>query len=204
MKKINLTTRQREIIIGKILGDGHLETQSHGQTYILRIEHSYHQKDYVDWAYNELKSLASNIPKIKFQAVAGKIYRKYWFNTIATPSLRFYGQQFYPEKKKVIPKQIYKWLSPLTLAVWFMDDGSIKSKECRAKILNTQGYSSEDVQKLIEALERVYGISAKPRRQKEGLQIYIPAQEVDKFKSIIEKHVIPSMEYKLVNTMHKL
>lgn len=204
MKKIKLTTRQREIIIGKILGDGHLETHSNGQTYKLRIEHSYNQKDYVDWVYKELQSLASNIPKIKFQTVRGKMYRKYWFNTISTPSLRFYGQQFYPANKKVIPKYIYKWLSPLTLAVWFMDDGSIKSKECQAKILNTQGYSSDDVQKLIDALAGVYDIHAKPRRQKEGLQIYIPAQEVGKFISIIEKFIIPSMEYKLVNTTHKL
>ncbi len=204
MKKINLTSRQREIIIGKILGDGHLETHSQGQTYKLRIEHSYNQKDYVDWVYNELKSCASNLPKIKFQTVRGKIYRKYWFNTISTPSLRFYGQQFYPNNKKVIPKYIYKWLSPLTLAVWFMDDGSIKSKECQAKILNTQGYSSEDVQKLIDTLEHVYNLHTKARKQKEGLQIYIPAQEVEKFKSIIEKYIIPSMEYKLVNTRHKM
>jgi len=32
-KRLKLTKRQKEILVGKILGDGHLETQDNGKTY---------------------------------------------------------------------------------------------------------------------------------------------------------------------------
>ena len=51
--------------MGKLLGDGHAETQTDGRTYRLKFEHSYKQKEYVDWLYQELKSIASGNPSIK-------------------------------------------------------------------------------------------------------------------------------------------
>ena len=54
--KLKLTDRQREIIIGKLLGDGHLETQNKGKTYRLKIEHSIKQREHVDWLYSNLKN----------------------------------------------------------------------------------------------------------------------------------------------------
>lgn len=122
MNRFKLTLRQKQIIIGKLLGDGCLET-TNGQTCRLKIEHSYNQKEYVDWQYQELESIASSMPKIKHQTVKGKVYDKYWFNTGYSSSLRFYWQQFYQKGRKVVPKLIERWLTPLALAVWFMDDG---------------------------------------------------------------------------------
>jgi len=49
-KKIKITPKQKQIIIGKILGDGHLETVNE-KTCRLKIEHSYKQRAYVDWLY---------------------------------------------------------------------------------------------------------------------------------------------------------
>ena len=133
--KLKISSRQKQIIIGKLLGDGHLET-ANGKTYRLKIEHSFNQRQYVDWLYRELKSLASAEPKIKLQTINGTEYKKYWFNTHYSGSFRFYAQQFYQGKKKIVPKLISHWLTPLALAIWFMDDGSIKSKECQEKILD--------------------------------------------------------------------
>jgi len=187
---------QKDIIIGKVLGDGHLETVNN-KTFRLKIEHSIKQKDYVDWLYDELYNLASNKPKIKKQIVQGKEYRKYWFNTGYSASFRFYYHQFYNNKKKVVPKLIHKWLTPLALAVWFMDDGSSKSKKHKAKILNTQSFDNLSLNRLQEALRRRYNIETKLRKQKEGYQIYILASEVDKFKAIIARYILPSFQYKL-------
>lgn len=47
-KTLKLTQKQREIIMGLILEDGHLETRTNGKTYRL-VEHSIKQKDYVLW-----------------------------------------------------------------------------------------------------------------------------------------------------------
>ena len=192
-----ISQRQKEIIIGKLLGDGHAETQTEGRTYRLKFEQSYKQKEYVDWLYQELKSIASGTPSIKKQSVNGINYMKYWFNTITSSSFRFYAQQFYCNRKKKIPQLIHKWLTPLTLAVWFMDDGSIKSKNHKAKIINTQSFSKEDTERLIKAMADKYGVKSKLRKQKEGYQIYLLSETIDKFEEIIKPNILPSMKYKL-------
>jgi len=196
-KKAKLNKKQREIIVGKTLGDGCLESIYNGRTVKLRIEHSLNQKDYVDWTYQQLQNLVATSPKIKIQNIKGKDYKKYWFNTLSFGFLRFYYQQFYVDKKKIVPKLIHKWLTPLALAVWFMDDGSIKSKECKGKYFNTQGFDNLSIKILQDALKRNFQISTILRKRREGKQIYIPAKEYDKLKTIIGKYVIPSMKYKL-------
>ena len=196
-KKFKITSRQKQIIIGKILGDGYLET-ANGTTYRLKIEHSAKQKEYVFWAYRELKNLSSNKPKFKLhKSSSRKTYEKYWFNTKYSSSLKFYGQQFYPKGKKIVPKLIHRWLTPLTLAVWFMDDGSIKSKECRGKIINTQSFDDKSLKRLQSAIKSNFDIKTTLRKQKDGTQIYIPASEYDKLKLAIGKYVLPSLSYKL-------
>jgi len=197
MKKVKISKRQKDIIIGKLLGDGHLETQTNGKTYRLKIEHSIKQKEYVNWTYDELKSLASNKPKERTIKFNGKEYEKIWFNSISTPSLRFYGHQFYVNSKKVVPINIHRWLTPLCMAVWYMDDGSIKSKHHRAKILNTHSFSKFDLKRLRLALKNNYGIETKLRRQKEGNQIYLLSSTIEKFENIIKPYIIESMKYKI-------
>lgn len=192
-----ISQRQKEIIIGKLLGDGHAETQTEGRTYRLKFEHSYSQKEYIDWLYKELESLASGTPSIKKQTVKNIEYMKYWFNTITSSSFRFYAQQFYKNRKKIVPKLIHRWLTPLTLAVWFMDDGSIKSKNHKAKIINTQSFSKEDIERLINVLLVKYGVKAKLRKQKEGYQIYLLSETIEKFEDLISPYIISSMQYKL-------
>jgi len=196
-KTLKLTSKQRQIIIGKLLGDGHLETSNNGKTYRLKIEHSFKQKDYVDWCYQELKDWVLTKPQIKKQTFNGKVYEKYWFNTLSHSSFRFYAHQFYPRDKKVIPKLIHRWLTPLSLAVWFMDDGSIKSKNHRARILNTQCFSVKEIRRLIQILQTKFDLSCKLRKQKEGYQIMILAESANKFYNLIKEFIIPSMDYKL-------
>jgi hypothetical protein len=195
-EKLKINFRQKQIIMGKLLGDAHLET-TNNKTYRLKFEHSFKQKEYVDWLYEELGDLATSEPKTKQQTVNGKVYQKYWFNTKYSGSFRFYGQQFYAGKKKVVPKLIKRWLTPICLAVWFMDDGSIKSKQCQAKIFNTQAFDKKDVERLQTAILQNFQIETQQREQKEGLQIYVPAKEVEKFRKVIDNHMIDSMRYKL-------
>lgn len=197
MDKIKFSKRQREIIIGKLLGDGHLETQTFGKTYRLKIEHSIKQKDYVEWVCDELKNCVVTAPKHKKQQVNGKSYEKCWFNTISSGLFRFYGQQFYKNGKKIVPKRIYKWLTPLALSVWFMDDGNIKSKECKGRILNTQSFDNASLKLLQSAIMKNFNIQTTLRKQKEGKQIYILAEEYEKFKETVDKYILPSMKYKL-------
>lgn len=196
-KQLKLTKRQRQIIIGKLLGDGHIETQNKGRTYRLKIEHSVIQKEYVDWLFNEFKDWVRTKPQIKEQKIKDRTYQKYWFNTLSHGAFRFYAHQFYQRNKKVVPKLIHRWLTPLSLAVWFMDDGSIKSKYHKARIINTQGFNKREVQALIKTLKESFGLECKLRKQKEGYQIMILSESADKFARLIRNFIHPSMNYKI-------
>lgn len=192
----DMNKEQRSILVGTLLGDGHLETQNHGRTYRLRIEHSIKQKDYTDWLYQNFKSWVNELPKEKSKIVKGKTYTNYYFQTRSKSEFRFYGQIFYDENgKKVIPKFIYKLLTPLALAVWFMDDGSCKSKQHKALILNTQCFNKKDLKLLIEAFDKCFGIEVKLRPQKEGYQLIISRPE--RFIELIKPYLRKEFYYKL-------
>lgn len=197
MNNLRLNRQQREILPGLILGDGHLETRSGGKTYRLKIEHSLAQREYVDWLYQVFQNQVTTAPKRKKQLIDGKEYQKYHFSTLSNGSLRFYGQQFYPHGKKVVPKFIGKLLTPLGLACWFMDDGSAKSKVHRAKIINTQGFNLDGVKILQHVLLEKFKLETTRRKQREGIQIYIPANQVERFIDLIRPYILPSMEYKI-------
>ncbi len=196
-ESIKLTDEQREILVGTLLGDGHLETQNKGRTFRLKVEHSVNQKDYTDWLYEKFKNLVLTKPQVKEQKINGKLYQKYWFSTVSNGAVRFYAQQFYQNGKKVVPKFIAKMVTPLSLAVWFMDDGSLKSKFHRARIINTQCFNELDLKRLQEMLLKKFNINTTLRNQKEGKQIYIPSTDIEKFISIIKSYIHNSMEYKI-------
>lgn len=196
-KSLTLTEQQRAIVVGLMLGDGHLETQNQGRTYRLKIEQSFGHREYVDWLYSQLGNLSQTPPRAREQIRAETVNKKYGFNTLSLANLRFYGQLFYQDGEKVVPKIIGKLVTPLSLAVWFMDDGSIKSVHHRAKILNTQGFDSDSIENLRQMLATRFGIDIILRKQKDGIQLYIPSIEIEKFVLLVEEHIVSSMRYKL-------
>lgn len=205
--RIKLSERQRSIIVGTLLGDGHLETVDKGKTYRLKITHSVRQREYIEWLYNELKNLVRTQPQRKIKKGANKVYEEYWFNTYSLGSLRFYGQQFYVNSEKVIPKIIGKLLDPLAIAVWFMDDGSYKSNRHKTYIIHTLSFKKKDLELLCRVLEKKYGVKTKLHKQnyKSSIKwrLYIFSESAEKFKNLIEPYILPSMKYKLGNTMPK-
>lgn len=195
--KLKLTDQQRHWLVGLMLGDGHLETQNQGRTYRLKIEHSAGQKDYVDWLYQQFKDWVTTPPQLKRQTINTTLYLKYYFNTVSHAAFRFYARQFYQRGKKVVPKQIQHWLTPAALAVWYMDDGSLKSSQHRARILNTQGFTKREVSRLTESLRKQFGLKTQLRKQPEGYQILIGGESYDELCKLLQPYIILSMRYKL-------
>lgn len=206
-KTLKLTEAQRSIIVGTLLGDGHLETQNGRKTFRLKIEHTNSQKAYSAWLYQQLQEWVRTPLATKQKKLGDTVVTHDWFQTLSVSQFRFYGLQFYDEQgRKKVPKFIRKLLTPLALAVWFMDDGSAKSKNHRALILNTHCFSRREIGILQEALEKRYKIESNIRTRKDGLQLLITGQHAERFTEIIAPHMLPSFRYKLgalVNTMPK-
>ena len=115
----SLTREQKSLIIGTILGDGYLRIIPKRKNAFLEVNHSFAQKDYVDWKYSILQSIVKSKPKLRKGNGQRIAYR---FYTRCLSEITDLFKAFYRDGRKIIPDNLK--INPLTLAVWYMDDGS--------------------------------------------------------------------------------
>lgn len=193
-----LTKRQKEILIGMLLGDGCLE--KNGRNVRLRIEHGLRQRDYLDWKFKEFQNLTTDKPRLVEGTIhlkVGRRYRRWHFSTFSFPELNTYWHKFYFWKRKRIPKDILKLLrSPLSLAVWYMDDG-YKRNDCNALRINTDYFLYREQKLLQKCLKINFGIDVRIHRKGKFWNIYIPNSEAKNFCKIVKPYILPGMQYKI-------
>ena len=194
---LRLDDEQREVLVGLLLGDAHLESRDYGRTYRLKIEQCYAHRIYVDHLFLLFKDWVLAPPKEKTARNGKHLSKNYWFQTVSHAAFRFYAAQFYDGRRKKLPRLLGKLLTPRGLAYWYMDDGSIKSRQSRAVLLNTQSFTKEEVREVCETLETKFGLMAKPRRQKDGEQVYISGRSFQDFTEITCPYILQSMRYKV-------
>lgn len=188
-------SRQGEIIIGTLLGDGFLERN--GNYFRLIIDHSLKQLPYLQYKHDHLKDFGGRIVlKKRFDSRTGKFYDHCLYRTRTSSILAEYQNLFYVKKRKSIPSNLPKIITPQILAIWFMDDG-YKRNDCNAARLNTQSYSLEEHMVIQQALLNL-GIQSKIHKQKQNFVTYIPSSSMNKFRGLIKDFIIPEMKYKIV------
>ena len=185
----SLTQLQESVIIGSVLGDGYVRRVPGRCNALMEFNHSFKQREYVDWKFEKLKNLVRSKPKAR----KGKGKRiAYRFSTKQLPELSRLMNIFYKNGKKIAPSNIK--LDPIMLAVWFMDDGSRCSDS--DFYLNTQQFSIRDQLKLLDLLRKV-GIEGRLNKDKKYFRIRFLLSSIPRFKMIVSDYVIPSMSYKL-------
>lgn len=155
--KLNLTEREFSVLIGTILGDAYIERYEKDAR--VTIMHSIKQKELVDWKYQELKRFVKMKPMQSeyFDSRYGKKYFWRRFQTRRFPEFKQLGDMFYIKNKKIVPKNISQLLQdPISLAVWYMDDGG-RRKDCHGMFLNTLSYSKIEQHKLQKCLTKILG-----------------------------------------------
>ena len=182
----SLTDELKSIVVGKLLGDGTLRRK---RNTLLEINHSSKQKDYVFWLYSKFQLFVGTPPHLRVSGVNRLSYR---FTTLSLSALNWYYDAFYSDNgSKSIPNNLQ--LDALSLAIWFMDDGSLS----RSSIyLNTQQFSSTDQERLLESLRKI-NISASLNKDKKYQRIRLAVKSIETFKVLVNPYVLPSMRYKL-------
>lgn len=196
---LRLSPKQQEVLVGLLLGDGHLEHSPCTERARLRVEQRAGARRYVQWLHSHFREWVRGSIRTKstFLQTTGTWYQKYCFWTYVHEAFIPWYQLFYRDRRKIIPKNIAELLTPLGLAVWFMDDGSVKSHESRGRILNTHDFTKEEVERLCYVLGEKFSLDAWPRRQRDGTQVYISGYSAPVLQSLLAPIVIPSMRYKL-------
>jgi hypothetical protein len=185
---------QREAIIGMILGDSYLQPTGKRNAR-LRIEHSLSQKDYIFWKYELLKNIAQSKPKLirRYNPIWRKSYSYYRFQTFSSPLLGKFRRWFYQDNKKVIPHNICNLLkSPLSLAVWYMDDGYYYTRD-NYIFLYLPPYFPEEIKRVCDALEENFNLQGKYKIKKSGSERYLwfDKKNTKKLYTIVKPHLIP-------------
>lgn len=189
----SLTQLERSIIVGSILGDGYIRIIPGRSDAFLEINHSMKAKEYVDYKFKSLQRLCESAPKERKTNGDRIAYR---FFTKQHPEITQMFQLFYKDGRKIIPKNLT--LDPLSVAIWYMDDGS-RSRDSDVYI-NTQQFSIEDQKRLLFLLRKI-GINARLNKDKKYFRIRILKESIGKFMNIISPHIVDSMHYKLVMTL---
>jgi hypothetical protein len=192
-----VSSRVEEIVIGMILGDSHLAMLKHDAR--LEVGHSEKQKDYVFWKHKELSQYVSSDPH--YLEISDRRYNatygQWRFRTRSNPFFTELHKLFYPHGKKIVPKNISSLLnSPLTLAVWFMDDGG-RRNDCYGLFLNTLSFTKQEHEMLRTCLRNKYSLDCRLHWIQDGYRLYIPSRDARHFCELVYPFILPSMRYKL-------
>jgi uracil-DNA glycosylase family 4 len=182
-----------DVVCGTLLGDGHLTAASS----YLSFSHSEHQEGYATFKAGLLAELAPRANRLMVAAVSGgpAAYPVVHVRTLAHRALRMLRGSFYRPEKRV-PLWMAEQLSPLMLAVWFMDDGQLRIRPGKRPLADiaTYGFPSEDLGLLVAGLARL-GISAKVLGGRPRIAFGVPATRA--LSELVAPFVPPAMRYKL-------
>lgn len=200
-----LSEIQQQVILGSLLGDGSLRLQKtqKAKNPLFSVAHSDKQKDYLEWKELILKNISMGVTVQKNNR--GFNTRKdallYKFFTKSLPCLHSLYDKFFKVGKKEVSLELLYGLTPIALAVWFMDDGSSHKNTL---YLHTCGLSENSVENVVSYFRDKYGIFFKKRKRnnlyagKVGFDLSVCQSKGGyKFMELVAPYIIPSMQYKI-------
>jgi hypothetical protein len=188
-----LNKTQKSVLVGTLLGDGGIRYR--GKECRLHIKHSINQLPFVDYKREVFCNITSMEVRKFSQTFGKKDYVFAEFVTLTHSEFTKYYRLFYPFLKKQVPNNIDTLLvDPLSLAVWFMDDGSA---EYAGASLQTHSFTKKDVESLINCIRENFNIDASKRLNKGRWIIYFPKASMSRLREVIEKYMLKEFMYKL-------
>jgi len=199
-----LSDQQWQVVLGGLMGDAHLAPNMRGRHGVrFRMGHGAKQVDYLDWK----ASLFGNIPQSRTTNAKGAGF----VDLAPLPELGQLREVVYwGDGKKHLTDDYIKALTPLALAVWFMDDGSFsaRSKGLQARTAGGSGRVEFCVEAMSEAsrirvsehLRDTYGIESRlaPRGAAQKAYLTMTTEGSRVFQELVAPLVHPSMGHKLL------
>ncbi|GAA2714359.1 intein-containing recombinase RecA [Micromonospora olivasterospora] len=204
-----LSPQQWQVVLGSLMGDGNLSApvRRDGESGRFRMGHGVKQAAYLDWKV----ALLGNIRHSRTSNDKGAVFAD--FTPLA--ELGELRQAVYlGDGKKHLSWDYLKELTPLALAVWYMDDGcfTLRSKGLQMRTEGGSGrieicveaMSEGSRQRLVEYLRDGWRLDVKlTSRGQRGisvLQFTTPASE--RFQEIVAPYIPECMAYKLLPKFH--
>ena len=190
------------ILIGLILGDGHVTPITpRSLKSDLKVAYSDKYITYLQWLHGKLSPIGMGV----ISTIPSK--NQHAFSSLASSLMAEYRKIFYPEGRKIVPLNIAELLTePLSLAIWYMDDGTLInqfSKSYYAARFATYSFTYEEHLLLKAALSENFGIEtsivSSAMRGKKYFRLDIPTAYTSKFIEIVRPHILPCFSYKIAD-----
>ena len=191
---------QREVVLGSLMGDGALSPTRSGHGARFRFGHGAKQAEYCDWK----ASLFDNIGVSRSTNERSAVF----CDVKPLPELADLRRAVYVDGKKVFDDDYLKQLTPLSLALWYMDDGTfaLRAKGVQRRTRDGSGRSDICIEAMEEAtrhrlvayLRDTWGISPRLVDRAGKAVLVFPKDETAKLHALVAAYVHPSMQYKLL------
>ncbi len=203
-QKHHLNEQQRQVVLGSLMGDGSLSPNRRDRDGTrFRMGHGADQAAYLDWKV----SLLGNVGHSRTTNDKGAVFADF----TPLPELAELREAVYfGDGKKHLSWEYLKALTPLALAVWYMDDGcfTVRSKGVQARTEGGSGrieicveaMSPGSRQRLVAYLRDTHGLdvslAVKGAAAKQHIRFTTAASA--RFQEIVAPYVHESMAYKLL------
>ena len=198
--KDKLTKKQKQFLIGTLLGDGTLYSSKRNTNARLKIQHSEKDKDYLKFKHSILKNFVTGkiIKEISFNKKTKKYYLSSAFITTTHPEFTEFHKLFYRRRKKVVTNEILSELTPFGLAIWLMDDGYYNKKH-KFMDLYTMSFTHKEHLIIQNWFKGKYGIFPKINYHKQSDKYYLRFNLLDTQKLVrtTQSYIINSMKRKI-------
>jgi recombination protein RecA len=200
-----LSKMQVQVILGALMGDGNLSkpVRKDDESARFRMGHGAKQAAYLDWKI----SLLGNIPRTRTVNAKGAVFADF---TPLAELAELRKAVYFGDGKKHLTWDYLKSLTPLALAIWYMDDGSftVRSKGVQERTAGGTGrieicveaMSPGSRDRLVRYLRDTHRfdvkLMARGARKMSVLQFTTAASE--RFQALVSPYIHPSMDYKLL------
>ena len=175
-----LKNKQIEIINGALRG---MKTR-------IRFRQSIYNIEYMNYLIAEMEGLTRG----KLSEHWGKV-PCYYFSTRLMEELNTFRERHYEGRKRIIPKDLESIMTPLTMAIWIMDNGH-KSRGNR--VLNTHRYGKGDQERVLEVLKSKYEIEGTINRDRDKYRILISARSTREIViPMVREYILDCFKYKI-------
>jgi hypothetical protein len=188
-----MTQEQQEVLTGTLLGDGSLPI--HGRYPRLFVKHKADHEALAMFKYEVFREFISMSPHKFDQRLNGRNYPCVQFVTRTNAEFSAWRRRFYRGRRKIVPVDIARDLSPLALAVWLMDDGAA---DYAGLTFQTHSFTRAETNRLAAVLRRRYDLRTSVRANRGSWIVYVYAESMPRIQEIVAPHVLPEFEYKLI------
>jgi recombination protein RecA len=194
-----LSDQQRQLVLGGLMGDGAISPKrgnSHGPGIKSRFRfgHGPKQDAYAQWKADLLEGVPLSISKHSQGSLM--------VETTPMPDLDALREAVYIGGKKVFSWDYLKELTPLALAIWYLDDGSFTSRRKDGSAgrsdICVEAMEPGSRRRLVAVLKETYGLSCKLVDRAGKAVVVFDRDGTEALHDLVAPYVPDCMSYKLL------